>query len=148
MKAMGQRLTNATISPDGSTRTETYAYDELNRLTNVNYGDGVTQAYSFDAMGNRLQKQDSATAVRPASSEPAVQSGRIPATVGTSAIARGGGTRTKVALWSATSAHILVQGIYGLNEHRRENPLRSGPPGRDLEQGVLLRQRLIELRLH
>ena len=61
-----------------------------------------------------------ANAVRPASSEPAVQSGRFPAAVGTSAVAQGAGTRTKAALWSATSAHILAQGIYGLNEHRRE----------------------------
>ena len=59
--ASGQRLTNAILSPDASTRTETYVYDELSRLTSVNYGDGVTQSYSFDAMGNRLQKQDSAT---------------------------------------------------------------------------------------
>ncbi len=40
--------------PDG-----TSGYDALNRLTNVDYGDGQTQSYSFDAMGNRLSRQDS-----------------------------------------------------------------------------------------
>ena len=41
-----------------STRTETYGYDEVNRLTSVNYGDGETQSYQFDPMGNRLVKGD------------------------------------------------------------------------------------------
>ncbi len=41
-------------------RTERYTYDAMNRLTDVDYGDGQTQHYSFDAMGNRLGKQDSA----------------------------------------------------------------------------------------
>ena len=36
-------------------------YNDLNRLSSVNYGDGETQSYAFDAMGNRLTKQDSAT---------------------------------------------------------------------------------------
>ncbi len=35
-------------------RTETYGYDELSRLTSVNYGDGGSQAYTYDDMGNRL----------------------------------------------------------------------------------------------
>jgi RHS repeat-associated protein len=39
-------------------RTETYGYDALHRLTSVNYGDGQTQGYTFDAMGNRLTKID------------------------------------------------------------------------------------------
>jgi YD repeat-containing protein len=30
----------------------------LHRLTSVNYGDGQTQGYTFDAMGNRLTKTD------------------------------------------------------------------------------------------
>ena len=38
----GQRLTNAVTDNTGTTRTEQYAYDELNRLTSVNYGDGQT----------------------------------------------------------------------------------------------------------
>ena len=42
--------------PDGSS-----GYDALNRLTNVDYGDGQTQSYTFDAMGNRLSRQDSAS---------------------------------------------------------------------------------------
>ena len=33
----------------------------MNRLTNVDYGDGQTQSYTFDAMGNRLSRQDSAS---------------------------------------------------------------------------------------
>ncbi len=51
-----------------STRTEKYqkadgssGYDALNRLTNVDYGDGQTQSYSFDAIGNRLSRADSAS---------------------------------------------------------------------------------------
>ena len=42
-------------------RTESYGYDALNRLTSVNYGDGQTQGYAFDTTGNRTQKTDSAT---------------------------------------------------------------------------------------
>ena len=62
----GQRLTNQISSLDPVTgqptsRTETYGYDELNRLTSVNYGDGQTQGYTFDQMGNRLTKTDSST---------------------------------------------------------------------------------------
>ena len=55
------RLTNNIVASDGSNRTELYSYDELNRLKTVNYGDGQTQGYSFDPMGNRTQKQDSVT---------------------------------------------------------------------------------------
>ena len=54
----GQRLTNQ-ITSGGISRTEQYVYDELNRLKTVNYGDGQTQAYAFDAMSNRSSKQDS-----------------------------------------------------------------------------------------
>ncbi len=43
-----------------TTRTENYGYDALNRLKSVDYGDGQTQGYTFDAMGNRVQKTDSA----------------------------------------------------------------------------------------
>ena|SRR5579872_4431312 len=56
----GNLLTNA-ITLNGATRTEQYSYDELNRLSTVNYGDGAAQSYSFDNMGNRLQKADSGT---------------------------------------------------------------------------------------
>jgi len=54
----GQRLTNKITSSDGSFRTEQYGYDELNRLKTVDYGDGQTQSYTFDAMGNRASKTD------------------------------------------------------------------------------------------
>ncbi len=53
------RLTNTVSDDTGPLRTETYGYDELSRLTSVNYGDGQAQTYSFDAMGNRMQKADS-----------------------------------------------------------------------------------------
>jgi YD repeat-containing protein len=52
----GQRLTNEVTDQYGSVRTETYGYDELSRLKTVNYGDGGTQSYAFDSMGNRLSK--------------------------------------------------------------------------------------------
>ena len=59
---VGQRLTNTLSSLDGGgnavNRVETYGYDELNRVSSVNYGDGQTQSYTFDAMGNRLSKTD------------------------------------------------------------------------------------------
>ncbi len=54
----GQRLTNKITSADGSFRTEQYGYDEVNRLKTVNYGDGQTQSYLFDAMSNRTSKTD------------------------------------------------------------------------------------------
>ena len=57
----GQKTTNAITDSYGATRTETYNYDELSRLTGVAYGDGQTQGYSFDSMGNRLVKTDSVT---------------------------------------------------------------------------------------
>ena len=41
-----------------SQATEGYAYDALNRLSSVDYGDGETQSYGFDNMGNRLVKMD------------------------------------------------------------------------------------------
>ncbi len=57
--AVGNRLTNQLSDVTGVLRTETYGYDQLYRLTSVDYGDGQTQSYSFDAMGNRTQKADS-----------------------------------------------------------------------------------------
>ncbi|MCS6861763.1 MAG: hypothetical protein NZT92_15775 [Abditibacteriales bacterium] len=41
------------------TATETYAYDELSRLTSVTYKDNFTQTYTFDKVGNRLTKTES-----------------------------------------------------------------------------------------
>jgi len=58
---IGQRLTNAVTDNTGTTHTDTYGYDAINRLTNVTYGDtGQTQTYTFDPMGNRTQLVDSA----------------------------------------------------------------------------------------
>ena len=53
----GQRLNNTITSSSGA-RTEQYSYDELNRLKTVDYGDGQTQGYAFDAKGNRSSKAD------------------------------------------------------------------------------------------
>ena len=44
-----------------NSRAEQYGYDELSRLTSVNYGDGETQGYTFEPMGNRLGKTDNST---------------------------------------------------------------------------------------
>ena len=66
MNANGTPQVDGSYNPVLTTRTEKYekgdgssGYDALNRLTTVDYGDGQTQSYSFDAMGNRLQRQDS-----------------------------------------------------------------------------------------
>ena len=61
MGANGLPVTDSNNNPVLTSRTEAYTYDKLNRLSTVDYGDGETQSYGFDAMGNRLQKQDSAT---------------------------------------------------------------------------------------
>jgi RHS repeat-associated protein len=52
----GNRLTNQISDNVGVIRTEEYGYDALSRLTTVDYDDGETQTYAFDAMGNRTQK--------------------------------------------------------------------------------------------
>ncbi|MGV3719790.1 MAG: RHS repeat domain-containing protein [Actinomycetota bacterium] len=57
----GNRLTNTVSDNSGPIRTEEYGYDALSRLTGVDYGDGQTQTYAFDPMGNRTQKADSVT---------------------------------------------------------------------------------------
>ncbi len=36
------------------TITKTYAYDKINRLVRVDYSDGTFEAWTYDAMGNRL----------------------------------------------------------------------------------------------
>jgi YD repeat-containing protein len=59
--ATGNRLTNAISDNTGLLRTEQYGYDELSRLTSVNYGDGQSQSYVFDPMGNRTSKTDNVT---------------------------------------------------------------------------------------
>jgi RHS repeat-associated protein len=57
----GNRLTNALSDWTGPLRTEQYGYDELSRLISVDYGDGQTQGYTFDPLGNRLSKTDNVT---------------------------------------------------------------------------------------
>ena len=37
-----------------ATESKTFSYDKLNRLTRVDYSDGTYEAYTYDAMGNRL----------------------------------------------------------------------------------------------
>ena len=41
----------------GIAGTAQYTYDNLNRLVQVQYDDGTTIQYSYDAVGNRLVKQ-------------------------------------------------------------------------------------------
>jgi RHS repeat-associated protein len=63
--ANSNRLSNTISTQLGAnvttttSRTESYAYDALSRLTSVSYGDGESQTYSFDTMGNRTSKTDS-----------------------------------------------------------------------------------------
>ena len=44
----GTRTSNLITDQNGPVRTETYGYDNLTRLTSVDYGDGQTQTYGFD----------------------------------------------------------------------------------------------------
>ncbi len=59
LNADGTPVVDSNGNPVFTGRTEVYGYDNSNQLTNVDYGDGQTQSYSFDAMGNRLSKTDS-----------------------------------------------------------------------------------------
>lgn len=43
------------ITPE-ATKTTSYTYDKLNRLTKADYSDGTFEAYTYDASGNRLTK--------------------------------------------------------------------------------------------
>lgn len=45
--------------------TINYTYDSLNRLTKVDYGNGTTIAYTYDAAGNRLTMTSSTSTVKP-----------------------------------------------------------------------------------
>lgn len=42
----------------------TYEYDTNNRLTKVTYGNGVTVAYNYDALGNRISKKVTVSATK------------------------------------------------------------------------------------
>src|ERR1051325_9937296 len=42
-----------------TTRTISYQFDSLNRLTQANYGGGASVSYSYDKVGNRLSEQGS-----------------------------------------------------------------------------------------
>ncbi|MBI3947015.1 MAG: RHS repeat protein [Armatimonadetes bacterium] len=53
---IGNRDTNAVSDDGGLIRTEDYDYDELYRLTGVDYDDGEEQTFVFDPMGNRTRK--------------------------------------------------------------------------------------------
>lgn len=53
--------TKVTDSTVGGTGAPTYSYDEANRLTNATYWDGSTQAYAYDAAGNRSSMVAGAT---------------------------------------------------------------------------------------
>jgi hypothetical protein len=59
--AGGIRTANAVSLYNQPNRVEQYACDCLNRLTGVDYGDGVTQSYTFDNMGSRLTKTEGGT---------------------------------------------------------------------------------------
>ena len=61
--AVGNRKSNHLYSNDPASqtdRTEQYTYDNLYRLKTANYGDGLSQTYTFDPMGNRTKLDETA----------------------------------------------------------------------------------------
>jgi RHS repeat-associated protein len=48
--------TRATITAGGASRVERYTYDNVDRLVNVDYGDGVREAFGYDPAGNRTSR--------------------------------------------------------------------------------------------
>jgi len=48
-------ITAATLSSAAVTRTITYTYDNLDRLTSVSYGGGASISYDYDDAGNILR---------------------------------------------------------------------------------------------
>lgn len=52
---------------------QTYTYDEMNRLKKVTYPNGTEVAYTYDALGNRLTKQVSATGIDDPDPEPGTE---------------------------------------------------------------------------
>jgi YD repeat-containing protein len=45
------------LATSGLSATAQYTYDNLNRLVQVQYDDGTTIQYAYDAAGNRLVQQ-------------------------------------------------------------------------------------------
>ncbi len=52
------QATITSVAPVTLTRTITYTYDPLNRLTGATYSTGETYAYQYDAVGNRVAMTD------------------------------------------------------------------------------------------
>lgn len=49
-------LLASAVSPGyADTNSVSYTYDDLNRLTQVTYGNGVVITYTYDEVGNRTQ---------------------------------------------------------------------------------------------
>ena len=151
--AAGQRLTNTISSLDTNgnvvSRTEQYGYDTLNRLKTVDYGDGQTQAYSFDAMGNRLQKQDSATVTENYSYNSAnmlLTRGASNYTNDASGNTLTGGGRTNT--WDSQNRLVqCVNGantssfVYGADGQRRQSTVNSATTDFVLDASMFIRER-------
>jgi RHS repeat-associated protein len=58
----GNRVGTTVTGAAATSGTESYAYDELDRMTDVTYVDGLHVAYAYDANGNRLSQDDGTTA--------------------------------------------------------------------------------------
>lgn len=54
----GNILTIGETLNDGATKTSTYTYDKLNRLSAVKRSDGSTASYTYDLRGNRKTLSD------------------------------------------------------------------------------------------
>ena len=144
----GQRLTNQ-ITSAGTSRTEQYGYDELNRLKTVDYGDGQTQSYSFDAMGNRSSKQDSRTGTETYSynaSNMLLTRGANNYTNDSNGNVLAGGARTSI--WD--SQNRLVQCVNGVNTstfvydadgYRRQRTVNGAVTDFVLDSSMCIRER-------
>jgi YD repeat-containing protein len=53
-------ITQEVETTTSDTTTKNYTYDKLNRLIRADYSDGAFEAYTYDAMGNRLTKTTNA----------------------------------------------------------------------------------------
>src|SRR5947209_20576698 len=52
------------LCPQAFANSVSYAYDSLNRLTRVDYGNGAVIDYTYDAAGNRLTRVATASSSR------------------------------------------------------------------------------------